>query len=437
VQRVHFLGVEADLCDLKSVYALADKLLNGTVGSPEATTMDGLKLPHGSPGTYSYSKDIVQDRWALSQEPGSIGAQRAWGWGLSGIRLPRLDVIILSAGIGGWAGLNWVVALRDVLFDTVNALTWPQYKLGKLGAVVKSQKSTTKQSDETAQPLLANQEKSDEPPLGEVFCANVFGHYILAHELTPLLSKASSPSSKTGGRIIWVSSVEALDHFSIDDIQGLNTTSSYESSKRLVDLLVLSSELPSVRRIAEPFFNASKTVTASKSSSDDQEGVKTSCVEPKMFLTHPGVFVSDIMPIPLFLSIIFRWLTYIARWLGSPWHTIYPYEGAVSAVWIALMSTQEIEDMEGHGARKAKWGSAADASGNERVLKTEVPGWGWDGQVGGEVDEERRKGRKSDAADVTKESREDFEVLGVKCWRQMEELREQWEDILGVKSGKE
>lgn len=120
---MHFIGLEVDLCDLKSVYALANKLVNGTVGSPDATTMDGLRLPHGSPGTQSFSEDIKQDRWALAQEPGSIGAQRSWGWGLSGIKIPRLDAVILNAGIGGWVGVDFVHAVKEILSDPIDAIT--------------------------------------------------------------------------------------------------------------------------------------------------------------------------------------------------------------------------------------------------------------------------------------------------------------------------
>jgi 3-keto steroid reductase len=438
VQRVHFLGVEADLCDLKSMYALAGKLVNGTVGSPDATTIDGLRLPHGSPGTQSFSEDVQQDRWALSQKAGSIGAQRSWGWGLSGIRLPRLDVIFLSAGTGAWTGVDWPLAIKLVLTDFKEALTYPIYKVARSGSLVKHQSVLeTNKSDEATQPLLPEQKGPDEPPLGEVFCSNVFGHYILAHELMPLLSRPSSPSSQAGGKIVWVGSIDGLaEHFSLEDMQGLKTVTPYESSKRLVDLLAITSELPSVKRIADPYFDSSKTVTASKSRSEKQENDGAFLVKPKMYVTHPGVFVSDIFPLNFILSTIFLWLAYVARWFGSPWHTIYPYEGAVSAVWVALLDTEELENMEGHGQRKSKWGSATDVRGAERVMKTEVPGWGWNGQIESSVDEARRKGRRRDAVELTKEAREDFEIVGGKAWAKMEGLRKEWEVILGVRGAK-
>lgn len=439
VQRVHFLGVEADLCNLRSVYALADRLVNGTVGSPDATTFDGLRLPHGSPGTQSFSDNATQDPWALSQERGSEGAQRSWGWGLSGLRLPRLDVVILSAGMGGWVGVDWLPAVRDVLFDTVEAVTWPKFKLPNIGAVVRSQSSfEAKNSAEgEKQPLLSNQERPDEPPLGEVFCSNVFGHYILAHELMPLLSRPASASSHVGGKIIWVSSVEALsEHLNIDDIQGLESLTPYEDTKRLIDVLSITSSLTSTQRITASFFDSSNTVTESRSNNHPVGVEELPSAKPKMYLTHPGIFASEIMPLNVFLVWIYKFVFLFVRWLGSPWHAIEPYKAAVAPVWLALTDIDKLEAMESEGAQKAKWGSATDRGGEERVMKTEVAGWGWDGTIESGDDIARRKGRKRGVVDLTKEAREDFEVLGIKCWSQMEDLRKKWEGILGVGSSK-
>jgi len=128
---------------------------------------------------------------------------------------------------------------------------------------------------------------------------------------------------------------------------------------------------------------------------------------------------------------MFCWIiiALVARWMGSPWHTGDPYKASVAPVWLALADPKVLEDL---GGDKAKWGSSTDFWGEERVRRTEVGGWGWDGTVGSAVDGEKRKGRRKDAVDVTKESREDFEILGGKCWAQMEELRKEWEGVLGV-----
>jgi 3-keto steroid reductase len=65
-------------------------------------------------------------------------------------------------------------------------------------------------------------------------------------------------------------------------------------------------------------------------------------------------------------------------------------------------------------------------------MMTEIPGWGWNGEIENSVDEARRKGRRRNAVDPTKEAKEDFEIMGGMCWAKMEELRKEWEGILGV-----
>ncbi|KAH8600438.1 hypothetical protein B0O99DRAFT_610695, partial [Bisporella sp. PMI_857] len=317
VRRVHFLGVEADLCDLKSVYALADRLVNGTVGSPDATTMEGRPLPHGSPGTASYSEDI------------------SLGWGLHGIRIPRLDSVILNAGHGGWLGVDYLLATKTILLDLKDSVTWPAFKISNQGALTRPQSTykAAQKGDEEKQPLLSEQEQTDEPPLGEVFCSNVFGHYILTHELMPLLSRPASESATSGGKIIWMSSLEADGQpnlLSIDDIQAIE------------------SKLP---RDVASYFDTKATVTV-KASTETKEAL----VKPRVFVAHPGIFASDILPLNFILVIIYKFVFLVARWFGTA------------------------------------------------VCK-------------------RCTNREEEHVDLTKEAREDFEILGGQCWREMERLR--------------
>ncbi|QSZ30778.1 hypothetical protein DSL72_000336 [Monilinia vaccinii-corymbosi] len=440
VARVHLLGVEVDLCDLKSVYAVTDRLVNGTIGSPDATTMDGLKLPVGSPGTASYSPDAQQDRWALSQKEGSDGEQRSWGWGLSGIRIPRLDVVVLNAGIGGWTGINWPKAIWTVLTDLTEAVTWPTYKLADVGATTKPQlystsSKTAKSSDGEATDHLLNGENPEEPPLGATFCSNVFGHYILAHELMPLLSRTASSSATASGRIIWISSIEAQsEHLDVDDLQGLESHAPYESSKRLTDVLVLSRKLRAANNASSSWFDCSDVRVKESQSDDGEDSEKhrpTQLIRPKMYVVHPGIFVSEIMPLNFVLVFFYRMIFYLVRWMGSQWHTIKAYTAAVAPVWVALSPDEILDTMD---APASKWGSATDSRGKGRVIRTEVTGWGWEGKTPKTIDTgERRKGRKRDAVPLTREAREDFEVLGVKCWTEMEKLRKEWEGLLGVR----
>jgi 3-keto steroid reductase len=143
--------------------------------------------------------------------------------------LPKLDAIVLNAGLGGWTGINWPKAIWGVMTDLVHEVSWPSFKIAPAGMVTDPQ---TALGDDK------------EPRLGAVFCANVFGHYMLAHNVMPLLRH---PDQLHGpGRVIWVSSLEAtVKYLDVDDIQGLRTLAPYESSKALSDILALTADLPS------------------------------------------------------------------------------------------------------------------------------------------------------------------------------------------------
>ncbi|KXT01388.1 hypothetical protein AC578_6624 [Pseudocercospora eumusae] len=292
-----------------------------------------------------------------------------------------LDAVVWNAGIAGWKGLNWGTAVWEVCTNLVRATTYPRYMVCDIG--LKAEKSSG---------------------LGQVFLANVFGHYMLTHWLAPLFHAST--------RILWTSSISAsAETFSLADLQGLRAEMAYESSKRVTDFLVLTSELASTRRYVERFLPG-------------QRGGS----RPKMFVVHPGVCGTAIAGLNWFVGLFMIAAFYLARWLGSPWHPVEPYKGAVSAAF-AVLSTQipEMEERDGKG----KWGSSTGVFGDERVARTEVDGWGYCGQVGkvpkGSVTTGLYRGRK----DLTKEDREEFEVIGRQVWSQMEELRIEWERRLG------
>lgn len=280
------------------------------------------------------------------------------------------------------------------------------------------------------------------PDLGLVFTSNVFGHYMLAHYLVPLLT--STPAGCDTGRIIFVSSLEAVpEAFDPDDIQGLKTPQAYESSKRLTDLLVLTSELPSTRPFTDRFFLSASpatsadepaapkiqlldNVTTTTTESTGRDGIRMTDntptgsreAQPSFHLTHPGICATAFVPLPLPLTWLMALAFYIARLLGSPWHTVSPYAGAKAPVWLALATAEEIEDVEietaAGGMGKGKWGSGIDRWGREGVRRTEVGGWesaGWGGKE----------------KPTRPEEREEFEELGRGVWKEMEELRVFWE----------
>lgn len=148
-----------------------------------------------------------------------------------------------------------------------------------------------------------------------------------------------------------------------------------------------------------------------------------------MYTIHPGVCGTSIAGLNWFVSLFMTLSFYLARWLGSPWHPVTPYKGAVSAAF-TLLSSQipEMEQEEGKG----KWGSATGVFGDERVARTEVDGWGYCGRLGvvpkgSVVMGGGYRGRR----ELTQERREEFEEVGRRVWREMEEMRGEWERRLG------
>lgn len=304
----------------------------------------------------------------------------------------ELDAVIWNAGIPGWSGLNWPKAILDILTGVVHESTYPTYPICIVGAEAKPQ-------------LPERKEEGKEPVLGEVFTANVFGHYMLTHYLTPLFHADS--------RIIWIGSISAVaETFTANDIQGLRASMAYESSKRVTDYLVLTSDLPSTQPYIQNFLPSSGNA------------------RPRMYVAHPGVIGTSIASLHWILEAAMFAFFYLARWLGSPWHCVEPYKGAVSAVYAALSPAEQLpatEKREGKG----KWGSAVSVYGDERVARTETEGWGFGGEMdvaaapGGIASTWKRRQK------MTKESREEFEVVGRGVWKEMEEMRVEWERRLG------
>lgn len=379
--RVHLLSVEVDLCKLPSVCAAAARLLNGELRDPTGVVANG--------------------------EP---------------VAIPRLDAIICNAGYGGWSGLDWFgIARQFFTVGMTQSFTYPAFKLAYPSNTLPPQE------------IKGGPPAEDQPPLAEVFTANLFGHYMLAHRLLPLLTRADG-AEEPAGRVIWTSSIDAeTRHLSLDDFQGFRSTAPYESSKRITDLISLGSTLPSARKVNASYFSS--------------PGSSSSSARPRFYLTHPGIVCTPLFPLPSFL-IIFYWMAmYLVRWLGSPWHTAEPYPAAVSAVWLALATQAELDARH---ADRVKWGSAVDRRGRTAPKRTEVQGWGFEGDPAAEAEvlahPERELGpagerppprflrtsvgRKWDAALPTADERARFEDDAVACWARLEQMREQWDAVL-------
>lgn len=342
--------------------------------------------------------------------------------------IPHLDAIVCNAGFGGLIGVSWPSVFWQIFTNFFNALTYPTFKISGVGYVTESQLSPSEVEK------LDAAKKGPAPPLGKIFASNVFGHYVLSHLLVPLFQSAPD-----GGRIIMISSLEAYARaLNVDDMQGLVSPTAYESSKRLTDLLALTSSSsstspyvtgflsPSGKSIKTPNHHTSNGSVAS--SSEDNHGslphitlsdnsypsASGNTAQPAIFLTHPGICSTGFVPLPGILFSLMTLFFYLARVLGSPWHTVTVRKGAAAPAWLALAPKEEIADKEIEGG-KGKWGSAVTRWGKEIVRRTEVEGWGEGGERGGG-------------------ERETFEEAGRSCWKEMEELREQWEERLGESS---
>ena len=232
-------------------------------------------------------------------------------------RRQKLDAVVWNAGIGGWTGLNWPKAVWTLTTGPIQAGTYPTYQLSNVGALAK-QKGL-----EAGQKGGQEQEEEQQQTLGQVFMTNVFGHYLLTHWLSPLFGSDS--------RIIWISSISAMpEFFSAEDMQCIRSPDAYESSKRLTDLLVLTSELSSAAPYTRSFLSSSSSKPA------------TETPKPRMYVTHPGVLATSMSDLNIIMSYLMLLSFYLIRWLGSPWHTVTPYKAAVSACFYALAPTSHL-----------------------------------------------------------------------------------------------
>ena len=298
--------------------------------------------------------------------------------------LPCLHAVVLNAGIGGWSGLDWPMAVRTVLADIRRNTTWPPFKLGVVGLTAKPQF-----------PPFRDGTRVDEPPLAEVFTANVFGHYMLAHWLMPLMW-ACRP--EVPGKLVWTSSIEASSrHYDPSDpkafsqMQHTSTPNAQQTTWR--------SRIPVLqqKKSVDTFF--------SPPLSRDHQRDRPQLSRPTMQVSHPGIVVTTIVSLYWIVHQAYLLAILLARLLGAPWSTISPYPAAASATFLALASREvlEIKEKEEKGGQ-GKWGTAISRlaksrCGEQRWMGMDSVGVGRHSQInGGEVpaggEEARWVGRK-------------------------------------------
>lgn len=189
----------------------------------------------------------------------------------------HLDYVFVNASHGVYSGIDWLQATKAVFTNILDAVTFPTYKLQRVGV-----KSTD--------------------GMGAVFQGNVFGPYYLIRRIMHLL--------KGGGQIVWISSVMAQPKFlSFDDLQLLKSPEPYEGSKRLVDLL----HCGTYEKFAREY-------------------------NVKSHVVHPGIFTSfsffEFLNVFTYYGMML--LFYIARLIGSQIHNISGYTAANAPVSVVI-----------------------------------------------------------------------------------------------------
>ncbi|THH20290.1 hypothetical protein EW146_g1049 [Bondarzewia mesenterica] len=124
----------------------------------------------------------------------------------------------------------------------------------------------------------------------------------------------SANDQRGPARVLWMSSLESNpDHYDPKDWQLVNSLHSYEGSKYQIDLI--GAEL-------------------------NRRALKTRSLSTRHFVVHPGVVYTaiDVVLLGAFLHQLKHLVFYVARFVGSPHHTITTWNGASAAVHVALAS---------------------------------------------------------------------------------------------------
>lgn len=195
----------------------------------------------------------------------------------------KIDYLFLNSVQTCYAGVDWGMAIRDILKDPLKSVTDGMFKIQKSGL------------------------KSDDG-MGLLFQGNVFGPYYLVHKIKSLLRN---------GKIIWVSSNNSDPGFlSFNDLQLIQNPCPYEGSKRLIDLIHIG---------IYKKLNSSYNI--------------------KLYVVNPGIFTSFVFYQYLNFFTFYGMLAlfYLARLCGSKLHNISGY-AASNALASCALKDDELQD---------------------------------------------------------------------------------------------
>ncbi|KIK54364.1 hypothetical protein GYMLUDRAFT_177233 [Collybiopsis luxurians FD-317 M1] len=205
-------------------------------------------------------------------------------------KYPYVSHLICNAGIAPFAAIDWPKCFHQLFTAPLSALTTPRYYKQIWGEV-------------------------SQDGYGFVWQCNMFGHYILYRDLYPLLS---SPKYPHDSRVVWTSSLEAQKKYEAGDWQLVKTRDVYGSSKYQTELVSLELDR---RALDDP------------DAPEENKRVRHFTAHPGV--THTNIAQNLISPLMQPLKVV---LFYVARWLGSPDHPIAVEKGAISVVWVSIIS---------------------------------------------------------------------------------------------------
>ncbi|TRM68592.1 hypothetical protein BD626DRAFT_482223 [Schizophyllum amplum] len=252
-------------------------------------------------------------------------------------RYPYISHLILNAGVASFRSIDYLAVARQLFTrGPLDVVTHPDFNIENVG-------------------------ETSADGLGWVWQCNVFGHYVLARLLEPLLL---SPAYPDDARVIWTSSGEGNPaRYDPDDWQLTKTQRSYASSKYQIQLVAGALDRKSLE-------------------AGGSKRARHLVSDPGVCYTRVAAALTNIV-----LETIQYWLYFVARFFGSPVHTITAYRASIANVHLALVSLAYLtfwkpsEDQEGgkglvsqgyhpliFHARTGRWG-------DELVGPTEVQGW--------------------------------------------------------------
>ncbi|KAF9035039.1 NAD(P)-binding protein [Hymenopellis radicata] len=202
---------------------------------------------------------------------------------------PYISHLICNAGNASYDRISWTLLLKQMLTDPFSIVSQPAFNLHVTG------------------------ERSVDG-LGWMFQANLFSHYVMYRELTPLLKYTY------GSRVMWTTSTNAFAHgFSLDDWQLTETQQPYELVKFETEMFAAILDEAAVRN------------------SDSIRHI----------IMHPGISQTGISSklTGAVLRVLQVQLCYLARFAGSKYHMVTPYLASVSAISATLIPLSAIPSL--------------------------------------------------------------------------------------------